>query len=114
MDMFFLPDTPITALDDDALDFAPFARQLHAALIGTQPPFVFGVLGDWGTGKTSILRLLEAQLNETGVCIPIWFDAWRYENETNILYPCCTPSASATKRSPPSVKAASRLPSSTP
>lgn len=85
--MNFLPDQPVLALHDDALKADQFAEQLYGAVTGAQPPFVFGVLGDWGTGKTSVLRLLEARLNADDICIPIWFDAWRYENETNILYP---------------------------
>ncbi len=86
--MHFLPDQPVLTLEDDALGFTAFADQLHGAILGARSPFVFGVLGDWGTGKTSILRLLEARLNGEGTTtVPIWFDAWRYENETNILYP---------------------------
>src|SRR5262245_43361884 len=97
LNMHFLPDEPIKTFADDheekdasrkdALGFAAFADQLHRAIKGAQSPFVFGVLGDWGTGKTSILHLLEARLKTENTYIPIWFDAWRYENETNILYP---------------------------
>jgi len=58
---------------------------------------VYGVLGDWGTGKTSALKILEARLNtilknkafvsSEPVCVPIWFNAWKYENEANLVYP---------------------------
>ena len=95
MSMHFLPDQPLTSADADALGFTPFVDQLHRAILGARPPFVFGVLGDWGTGKTSILRMLESRLTGNGALsddgglryIPIWFDAWRYENEANTLYP---------------------------
>ena len=54
------------------------------------------MLGDWGTGKTSALKTLEARLNAIlknkafvsgeSVHKPIWFNAWRYENEANLVY----------------------------
>ncbi|GAB4574669.1 MAG: hypothetical protein Kow0077_22370 [Anaerolineae bacterium] len=87
MRMHFLPDTPVQAEGEDVLQFGAFAEQVCAAIQSTRPPFVFGVLGDWGTGKTSVLRLVEMRCQAQADYIPIWFDAWRYENEDNILYP---------------------------
>lgn len=88
--MRFTPDLPITdAAKGDALAFNEFAGTIEDAITHTQAPFVFGILGDWGTGKTSILHLLQNQLNASHnrLTIPIWFNAWLYENEVNILYP---------------------------
>lgn len=92
LSMHFLPDEPITAHDADLLGFSPFVADLKTAILYTQTPFVYGVLGDWGTGKTSILRLLEAEFHadqgkSDSYVVPIWFNAWEYENETNIIYP---------------------------
>jgi hypothetical protein len=88
----FLPDEPILDGLQQVLGFDDFLELLQASVCGAQPPFVFGVLGDWGSGKTSVLRLLEGRLNRDlqdgrQAIIPIWFDAWRYENEANQIYP---------------------------
>ena len=90
--MRFLPDVPISRSQDDLLGFKSFVDLLRNALYNTETPFVYGVIGDWGVGKTSILNLLKNQLEtdlELGknCYVPIWFNAWEYENEANILYP---------------------------
>lgn len=99
MEMVFLPDTPImsAAEDEKGLGFSPFVDLIARSLRNTEAPFVYGVLGDWGSGKTSILRLLQEKLRVAAgdsskrpserTFVPIWFNAWKYENEANIIYP---------------------------
>jgi|GEM_PF-393101 len=92
LEMHFIPDQPIENEGDDAFGFAEFVDLLHRSVAHTTPPFVYGVLGDWGAGKTSVLRLLENRFNfDLGAkdkpLVPIPFDAWEYENEANLIYP---------------------------
>lgn len=92
MNFKFLPDLPIETGINDSLGFKDFVEVLQSSIYGTQTPFVYGILGNWGSGKTSILRLLKNLLekdlaNGTSRAIPIWFNAWEYENESNLLYP---------------------------
>ncbi|MFN8381836.1 MAG: P-loop NTPase fold protein [Anaerolineales bacterium] len=94
MEMIFTPDEPVNFISNDRLKMASFSRNIWHAIQHTQPPFVFGVLGDWGTGKTSSLYMLKELIQlkvsvaeETNLYIPIWFNAWQYENETNHIYP---------------------------
>ncbi|MCP4393176.1 MAG: hypothetical protein GY804_02760 [Alphaproteobacteria bacterium] len=92
MKMRFLPDEPITDKTEDIIGFSDFADLLRNSIYNTKAPFVYGVLGDWGVGKTSILNLLKNELTndlQSGAnsFIPIWFNAWQYENEANIIYP---------------------------
>ncbi len=92
MKMRFLPDEPISNKLEDILGFYDFVGLIQTSIYHTQSPFAFGVLGDWGSGKTSVLRLLEDRFNSdfqngSQTFVPIWFNAWQYENEANIVYP---------------------------
>ncbi len=98
------PDIPVLI---DALDRAELIKSVGQAAAVGQPPLVFGIHGDWGTGKTSLLHQIYYYL--TGSCpqqtkaevaaakidmnVPVetddkrrhircvWFEAWRYQNE---------------------------------
>lgn len=90
--MRFLPDEPIKSDAQDTLDIGEFVNLIQSSIHETETPFVYGVLGDWGSGKTSAMRLLQRKIAddlENGIkpTVPIWFNAWQYENEVNIIYP---------------------------
>jgi Leucine-rich repeat (LRR) protein len=61
----------------------------------TNCPITIGVYGDWGTGKTSAMRWLEAELKawnqkneeERGGhprVYPVWFDPWKYHSREDV------------------------------
>jgi hypothetical protein len=94
MEVYFIPDEPVNSMTKDRLAMGRFSHKIWHAIQHTQPPFVFGVLGDWGTGKTSSLYMLKeliqlkvSEEDRTNLFVPIWFNAWQYENETNHVYP---------------------------
>lgn len=91
MRMRFLGDEPITKRESDQLGLSAFAHLIASSIEFTETPFVYGVLGDWGTGKTSTMHLLEEELRNSKSSkrrfVPIWFNAWLYENETNLVFP---------------------------
>lgn len=72
---------------EDELGFSVYADVLASTAIGTQGPFTIGVFGEWGTGKTSLLKLIEKRLTGKEMVIPVWFNAWRYERENDPLIP---------------------------
>jgi pantothenate kinase-related protein Tda10 len=55
----FVADKPIASSTHDGLGFDKIVRDVRTALAETETPFVYGLLGPWGSGKTSIQRLLE-------------------------------------------------------
>ena len=64
MEMRFLPDEPITHSSEDGLGTSYLVDLIQSSICQTDPPFVFGVLGDWSSGKTSIMHMLQSRLNE--------------------------------------------------
>lgn len=70
--------------DNDTLeDFIGF--KVHADLLSALVtdnsllPITVGVFGDWGSGKTSIMKMLEKELSERDDIAVLYFDAWLFE-----------------------------------
>ncbi|MEM6336907.1 MAG: P-loop NTPase fold protein, partial [Bacteroidota bacterium] len=73
-------DLPTAA---DALDFEPYASALVKIIASesTETPLTIGVFGQWGAGKTSLMRMCERKLDERTAPLTVWFNAWKYERE---------------------------------
>lgn len=83
----------------DELGFEPTATALYDLIIKAKDdtPLTIGVFGEWGSGKTSLMkmvyhRFLPTEEQEVGQSeaikqsiLPIWFDAWRY-NQADVLW----------------------------
>lgn len=98
----FISDEPTL---DDLLERKALIQEIGDSVADCQPPCVFGIHGDWGSGKTSFLHQLELYLSgECPACshthqaidpkkawgtdwklkdnvAVIWFEAWRYQHE---------------------------------
>jgi KAP family P-loop domain len=64
----------------DLLGFDYLVDSLEIVL--TEPrllPVTVGVLGDWGSGKTSLLRMAAERLGKSGDYVIVFFSPWRYE-----------------------------------
>jgi hypothetical protein len=69
--------------DKDKLGFDPYVKAIAKFLTSkdTKPPLVLSVEGEWGSGKTSFMRLLNKQLKSEGNQFTIWFNPWRHDKE---------------------------------
>ena len=72
---------------EDALDFVIYADVIKKVILGTDGPFTIGIFGEWGTGKTSLIRIIENHFDESSEIIPIWFNAWKFENVEHPIVP---------------------------
>jgi photosystem II stability/assembly factor-like uncharacterized protein len=80
------PDSPLGENDFDALNLREVAQGISRFFRNpaTVPPFTMAVVADWGVGKTSLMRLVEADLRRYGVR-PVWFNAWHHRTEEHLL-----------------------------
>ena len=76
-------DSPTT---NDLLGFkrlvGPIVRRVTEATDQTTP-LTIGVYGEWGSGKTSFLKMVDEELRGRDI-YPIWFNAWKYDQEDNL------------------------------
>ncbi|HJR07785.1 MAG TPA: P-loop NTPase fold protein [Pyrinomonadaceae bacterium] len=79
-------DRPLEAGDPDPLEFQTIALGLSRFLRNekTVPPLTIAITGEWGTGKSSLMNLLRADLREYGYR-PVWFNAWHHQKEEHLL-----------------------------
>lgn len=81
--------------DELAFNFNEYASAL-AEMIATKTnntPFTMGISGKWGSGKTTLMKEIEKKLqndlkdkdNDFRKIKTVWFDAWKYKEEDQIL-----------------------------
>jgi hypothetical protein len=68
-------DEPATR---DALNRTPFADALANLAVLCDTPLVVGLYGDWGSGKTTLMRLVQERL-DVSKTRSVWFDAWQHQ-----------------------------------
>lgn len=83
----FFADLPLAQQDQDGLGFSSYARAIVTAVRDTNGPLTIGIFGEWGTGKTSLMQLVQDALKGDDKIFPIWFNAWQYEQEEHPLVP---------------------------
>lgn len=75
-----LRDIPITRIQDESLDVAPYVESLSQFIMECDMPMTVAIQGDWGSGKTSMMNLISACIEERypNRTTPIWFNTWQY------------------------------------
>lgn len=78
-------DRPLESEDEDYLGWRRMARGISLFLRNKNrgAPLVLAITGPWGSGKSSLMNLLRADLK--GVSRTVWFNAWHHESEDQLL-----------------------------
>ncbi len=68
---------------EDRLKFSVFQPALLDILRYAETPLTLGLFGTWGSGKTSLLRMLKQAIDGEKLAYrrTIWFTAWKYERQ---------------------------------
>lgn len=76
--------------EKDALDFTPYVETLADIIQTGNTPLTIGVFGGWGSGKTSLMRMVQNGIPDSAYeGLPedytiVWFDAWKYDKEETL------------------------------
>lgn len=68
--------------EQDQLGFSDYASIISDSLIESTSVFTIGIFGDWGTGKTSLMRTIQKTMQESSNVTTIWFNSWLNEKES--------------------------------
>jgi len=84
INLSYIPDKEIDLLKEDFLGTRPYVETLYKIVKDCKPPFTIGLLGGWGTGKSSIIRTLKKKFDEdTNSKVKIFiYDAWKYSRDS--------------------------------
>jgi type II secretory pathway predicted ATPase ExeA len=80
-------DEPVASIGGDQLGRRSFVTALAADIRQTpsEAGFVIGLIGAWGSGKTSILKMLEAELVEDDVTAVVHFNPWLFSGTEQLV-----------------------------
>jgi len=84
-------DQPILGAGHDRLNFSHYADVLAEVVLTADTPITIGIFGPWGSGKTSLMRLVAEQLINRRTAghrwaRVVWFNAWQYERDAGALW----------------------------
>ena len=75
--MFGNTDKPVENIENDAFGISRYINGLCTFILHCETPMTISIQGDWGSGKTSMMNMVRAKLNESNVHT-IWFNTWQF------------------------------------
>lgn len=84
--LLLLKDEPITNIEDDLLDITQAKESLvnYIKYYHSEKSFVLGLVGEWGSGKTSLIKLAEKEVENENIKI-VNFDVWNLKDEESLF-----------------------------
>lgn len=73
--------------EDDCLGFTQYVPSLAGVCLENGiAPLTMGIFGSWGSGKTSLMKMLQKAVapTEASDVKTVWFNAWRFEGKDEI------------------------------
>ena len=64
--------------DSDGLGISIYADALTEFVTTTNTPMTIGIQGDWGSGKTSLLNIIEKTLSQSDKYFIVWVNSWEH------------------------------------
>ena len=69
-------DAPIKSLTEDLFDVKNYVGGLCKFILECETPMTVSIQGDWGSGKTSMMNMIQTKLGKR--VLPIWFNTWQF------------------------------------
>lgn len=70
------PDRPVASITEDLFNVEVYVNALCSFIRSCETPMTISIQGDWGSGKTSMMNMMKA--NMQGAVWPIWFNTWQF------------------------------------
>lgn len=70
------PDKPVASITEDLFNVEVYVNALCSFIRSCETPMTISIQGDWGSGKTSMMNMMLA--NMQGAVWPIWFNTWQF------------------------------------
>jgi tetratricopeptide (TPR) repeat protein len=69
--------------EEQFLGFGRYSQTIVNIIKGSEPNFSIGIYGEWGTGKTTLMKAVadKLRIGTDNDILTVWFNAWRYERE---------------------------------
>lgn len=86
-----LSDSAIEDISQDRLGFRPYVEAVAEFILAeqTRPPLAIAIDAPWGRGKTSFMKLIDAQLRNaaqgtTVKVVTTWFNPWKFSEPEQV------------------------------
>jgi formylglycine-generating enzyme required for sulfatase activity len=93
VELNLLTDSAISNIEHDSLDFNVYSEVITEAILETPTPFTVGIFGEWGRGKTSLMKFIQKEVTKKNTkeerVLTVFFNAWRFENDEHPLLDLC-------------------------
>ena len=72
-----LTDRPIEERKHDLFEIERYVNGLSTFIGECETPMTVAIQGDWGSGKTSLMNMVKAELSKSDI-LSVWFNTWEF------------------------------------